>query len=394
VPPYNIPLSAPNLKGNEWLYVKECLDSEWISSAGKFVELFERKVADFTGAKFAIACVNGTSALHVSLRLANVQPDDEVILSTLTFIAPVNAISYNRATPIFMDADEYYNLDIEKTIDFIKNETIFKKGFTYNKKTNNRISAIIPIHIWGNAVNLDLLISLCEKRNIAVIEDASESLGSIYKEGKYKGKHTGTVGKMGCLSFNGNKIITSGGGGMILTDNKKLADSARYLTTQAKDDPVHFVHNEIGYNFRLTNIQAALGLAQLEQLPGFLSRKLDIHNYYKASFKKLSNQTIAGVPSYAQNNHWVNVLQLHYENNEKERNRVKQQLEYYGIESRVVWTLNHKQKIYENCQAYQIENANKLVEKSLCLPSSSNLSYEDINKVINVTSRLEFPKKE
>jgi dTDP-4-amino-4,6-dideoxygalactose transaminase len=233
-----IPLSIPSLNGNEWQYVKECLDTEWVSSSGKYVDLFEKVVADFTGSKYAIACVNGTSALQVSLRLTGVQPDDEVIVPTLTFIASVNAITYNGASPVFMDADKYYNLDSEKTIEFIKNETVFKDGLTYNKISNKRISAIVPVHVWGNACWLDELISICKKRNISIIEDASESLGTVYNAGRYSGKHTGTVGKLGCLSFNGNKIITTGGGGMILTDDEELADKARYLTTQAKDDPV------------------------------------------------------------------------------------------------------------------------------------------------------------
>ncbi len=212
---FDIPLSVPSLKGNEWEYVKECLDTEWVSSAGKYVDLFEQKIAEYTDAKYAVACVNGTSALQVSLRLASVQPGDEVIVPTLTFIAPVNAIAYNGATPVFMDADEYYNIDSEKTIEFIKNETVFKNGFTFNKNTNKKISAIIPVHVWGNACWFDDLEDLCLERNITTVEDASESLGTLYNEGVYKGKHAGTIGKLGCLSFNGNKIITTGGGGMI-----------------------------------------------------------------------------------------------------------------------------------------------------------------------------------
>lgn len=196
---YKIPLSVPSLNGNELQYVKECIETEWVSSAGKYVDLFEKKIAEYTVTKFAVACVNGTSALQVSLRLAGVQPGDEVIVPTLTFIAPVNAITYLGGTPVFMDADEYYNLNAEKTIEFIKNETVFKNGFTYNKKTNNKIVAIIPVHVWGNACWLDELIELCNKQNIVIVEDACESLGTFYNGGKFKGKHTGTIGKLGCL---------------------------------------------------------------------------------------------------------------------------------------------------------------------------------------------------
>ena len=271
-----IPLSVPHLNGNEWKYVKECLDTNWVSSAGKFVDLFEKKIAEYTGAKYAIACVNGTAALQVSLRLAGVQPGDEVIAPALTFIAPINAIAYNGASPVFMDADEYYNIDSAKTIRFIQEETEFKDGFSYNRNTGKRVSAIVPVHVWGNACWLDDLVDVFRARNIAIVEDASESLGTRYTKGKFAGKHTGTIGKLGCISFNGNKIITTGGGGMILADDEGLAAKARYLTTQAKDDEVKYIHNKIGYNFRLTNIQAALGVAQLEQLPSILKKKIDL----------------------------------------------------------------------------------------------------------------------
>ena len=277
----NIPLSSPNLNGNELKYVKECLDTEWVSSAGKYVELFEQKVSEYTGARYAIACVNGTSALQLSLLLAGVNENDEVIVPTLTFIATVNAIVYNRAKPLFMDADNFCNIDKDKTIEFIKNETLMKNGYTFNKKTKKRISAIIPVHVWGNAANLDELVLLCKERNIKIVEDASESLGTNYINGSLKGKHTGVIGELGCLSFNGNKIITTGGGGMILTNDAKLASKARYLSTQAKDDEVRYVHNQVGYNFRLTNVQAAIGVAQMEQLPKFLDRKREIYSKYK-----------------------------------------------------------------------------------------------------------------
>jgi len=379
----NIPLSVPSLKGKEWEYVKECIDTEWVSSAGKYVGEFEKKIAEYTDAKYAVACVNGTSALQVSLRLAGVQPGDEVIVSTLTFIAPVNAIAYNGASPVFMDVDVYYNIDIKKTIGFIINETEYKDGFTCNKKTGKRISAIVPVHVWGNAVWLDELISLCKKRNIAVVEDASESMGTVYKLGEYKGMHTGTIGTLGCLSFNGNKIITTGGGGMILTNNKELAVKAKYLTTQAKDDPVRYIHNEIGYNFRLTNIQAALGVAQLEQLSGFLERKGEIFHQYQNALNGIDGLSIAKVPDYADNNHWVNVLQIVNEVYGEDRETLMQKLEKNGIQTRTVWTLNHLQKPYRDCQSYKVERAEELVNNSLCLPSSTNLNNQDLNKVIN-----------
>ena len=381
-----IPLSAPSLNGNELEYLKECIDTEWVSSAGKYVELFEKNITEYTGSKYAVACVNGTSALQLGLILAGVSQGDEVIVPTLTFIAPINAISYNSATPIFMDADRYYNIDSEKTISFIKNETTYKNGATYNKKTNKKISAIVPVHVWGNACWLDELIYLCNERNIAVVEDSSESLGTFYNSGNYAGKHTGTIGKIGCLSFNGNKIITTGGGGMILTDDLDLYEKAKYLTTQAKDDPIRYIHNEIGYNFRLTNIQSAVGVAQLKKLPDFIKRKKEIYRQYQKSLDKIEGLFLSSVPKYAKNNHWLNILQIDTSLYGNDRDGILRKLEENEIQTRPVWALNHLQKPYRNCQHYKIKNAISLVEKSLCLPSSSNLANGNLNKIIGLLS--------
>jgi len=380
---YKIHLSEPTLNGNEWKYVKECIDSEWISSSGKYVDLFEMKIAEYTGSKFAVACISGTTAIQVSLRLAGVKPDDEVIVPTLTFIASINAISYCNARPIFMDADSFYNIDSEKTINFIKNETIFKNGVTYNKKTDKKISAILPVHVWGNACWFDELIDLCEERNIGVVEDAAESLGTYYNEGKYKGENAGTIGKLGCLSFNGNKIITTGGGGMILTDDMYLAEKAKYLTTQAKDDPLRYVHNEIGYNYRLTNILSALGVAQLEQLPTILKRKKEIFNQYKSAVENIDGITLSIGPDYAENNHWLNLLQINTEIYGYDRESIMNKFKENYIQVRPVWKLNHEQKPYQRCQSYKIDKAPELVSNSLCIPSNTNLTKLDINNVIN-----------
>ena len=268
-----IPLSVPNLKGNEKKYLKECIDTEFVSSVGKFVDLFEKKISRYTNSKYAVACTSGTAALHLSLRIIGVKSQDEVIVPTMTFIATANAIKYLNASPIFMDCDEYYNIDVKKLLNFLKFNTFFKNGYTYNKKTKKIIKAIIPVHVSGNAVNLKPILNICKKKNILIIEDAAEALGTFYIDNKKKGKHAGTIGDIGCLSFNGNKIITSGGGGMIITNNKELAKKARYLSTQATNDSINYVHNEIGYNYRLTNIQAAVGLAQLEKINLFIKKK-------------------------------------------------------------------------------------------------------------------------
>jgi perosamine synthetase len=268
-----IPLSVPSFAGHEWQYLKDCLDSGWVSS-GAYVDRFEKDICSFTRAQHAVACTNGTAALQVAARICGVLPGDEVIVPTVTFIAPINVIRYLGAEPVFMDCDDFYNMDIEKTIDFIK-KTIFKNGITLNSITRRRISAVIPVHVFGNAVNLDPLIPICKERNIRVVEDATESLGTHYTDGSIRNRYTGTVGDIGCFSFNGNKIITSGGGGMLVTDSDEYATKARYLINQAKDDSVRYIHNEIGYNFRLTNIQAAVGVAQLEKLPDFIKGRSD-----------------------------------------------------------------------------------------------------------------------
>jgi aminotransferase in exopolysaccharide biosynthesis len=378
-----IPLTVPSLQGNEWQYVKECLDTEWVSSAGKYVDLFEEKISEYTGAKYAIACVNGTAALQIALKLAGVQPGDEVIAPTVTFIAPVNAARYNGAGSVFMDADNYYNINVDKTINFIHENTKFRNGYTINKSTNKRISAIIPVHVFGNAANLGELTRICGERNIAMVEDAAESLGTLYISGDLAGKHTGTVGDLGCLSFNGNKIMTTGGGGMILTNDSKLAEKAKYLTTQAKDDELRYVHDNIGYNFRLTNIQAAMGVAQLEQLSKFLKKKKDIYKNYKDAITEIAGLKIADVPEYAENNHWMVLLQIDKEVYGKDRDALMIELRNNGIQTRPVWQLNHLQKPYKDSYSYKIEQAPKLLEQSLCLPCGVAITKNQIEKVIS-----------
>lgn len=385
-----IPLSVPSIKGNEWSYVKDCLDTEWVSSVGKYVDEFELKIAQYTQAKYAVACVNGTAALHVSLIISGVLPGDEVIVPSITFIAPINAVRYCQAHPVFMDADKFYNLDVDKTIDFILNETELKSfdvddkksWYTVNKKTGRRISAIIPVHVFGNAVWLDDLVSICEERNIKIIEDATESLGTNFNRGKFSGRYTGTIGEFGCLSFNGNKIITTGGGGMILTNKKELAERAKYLTTQAKDDHARFVHNAVGYNYRLTNILAALGLAQLERLNDFIKIKKENYSFYKYHIDKISGLYLADLPHYSDNNHWMYALQIDKEIYGKDREQLMDFLESNKIQTRPVWYLNHLQKEYLKCQTYKIENAEKLLSNTLNIPCSVNLEAHQMDKVI------------
>lgn len=382
-----IPLSVPAIKGNEWKYVKECLDTGWVSSVGAFVERFERNIGAYVGARYAIACVNGTSALQVSLRIVGVRPEDEVIVPTLTFIAPINAAHYLGAQPIFMDCDDYYNIDIAKTIEFIERETCYTQGHTFNKKTNRRISALIPVHVFGNAIALEALKSLCQERNIKIVEDATESLGTRYTAGALEGKHTGTIGDMGCFSFNGNKIITTGGGGMIVTDNRAYAEKAKYLTTQAKDDGIRYVHHEVGYNYRLTNLQAAVGVAQLEQLPAYVEAKRRNYQLYKRHIDLIPGLRIAGVPDCAANNCWMYALQVERAKYGMDREELMRYLEERGIQTRPVWQLNHLQKPYRDCQRYRIERAPDLLEQTLNIPCSVALDESQINRVIEALQR-------
>jgi perosamine synthetase len=377
-----IPLSVPSIQGSEWKYIKECLDAGWVSSVGKYVDLFEQRIAEYTGARHAVACVNGTAALHIALKLAGVRPGDEVIVPTLTFIAPVNAVRYLSADPVFMDCDQYYNIDAGKAVRFLEKETEFRGGFTHNRSTGRRISAIIPVHVFGNAVFLDELTDICRERNIKIVEDAAESLGTRYISGKHAGRHCGTVGTLGCLSFNGNKIITTGGGGMILTDDPELAEKARYLTTQAKDDRVRYVHNEVGYNYRLTNIQAAMGAAQLEQLPKFLKIKKKTYRTYKEGINKIQGLRVAEVPDYANNNHWLTAIQIDRDEYGKDQEELMANLLQNGIESRPVWQLNHLQKPYRDCRSYRIEKALRLSERTLNIPSSVNITGDQIDSVV------------
>ncbi len=379
-----VPLSVPSIQGNEWKYIKECIDTEWVSSTGKYVDRFEKDICELTGAKAAIACVNGTAALQVSLQVIGVKADDEVIVPTVTFISPVNAVRYRNASPIFMDCDQYYNIDVEKTIDFIKTQTIFKNDTTYNKSSGKRIPAIIVVHVFGNAVNIFELIDICRERNIKIIEDAAESIGTYYCKKPLLNRYTGTIGEIGCYSFNGNKIITTGGGGMIVTNDSKYAQKAKYLTTQAKDDPIYYIHNEVGYNFRLTNVQAALGVAQLEKLQSYIEIKKQNYKFYKQEVDKILGLKIAEVPDYANSNYWFYCLQKDESEYGMNNDELLKLFRENNIQTRPIWQLNHLQKPYINFQNYKIEKAFDLLKKTLNIPCSVNIKKNEIEQVIEV----------
>lgn len=376
----NIPLSIPNIRGNAWKYMKSCLDTGWVSTAGGYVEKFEEKLAAFTGAKHAVAVVNGTAGLQVALRLCGVEPGDEVLVPTLTFIAPVNAVRYLGAEPVFMDCEGYMNLDPVKTGDFLAGCRRTPRGLV-NKKTGRRVKAILPVHIFGNPCDMEAIMALARRYGLKVVEDATESLGSRYTAGKYKGRHTGTIGDFGVFSFNGNKIITTGSGGMLVTADGKMADKAKYLTTQAKDDAVRYVHDEMGYNFRLSNLQAALGVAQLEELPAFLKTKKANYEVYHRGLEGIPGLTLLGVPAGTAPNYWFYSLVIDKKAFGLDREALMAALAKTGIQTRPVWQLNHLQKPYRASQACRIERAGWFWQRVLNLPCSTSLTRAEALKV-------------
>ena len=375
-------LSEPSFTGNERKYLNNCITSGYVSSVGKYVNIFEEKIKNFTKSKYCIACINGTSALQLAVKLAGVNLDDEVIAPTMTFVATINAIKYNNASPVFMDCDEYFNIDHHKVIKFLNKNTYYSKGTTYNKKTKKRIRAIIIAHIWGNPSNIIDLVKLCKKKGIFVIEDAAESMGSIYN---HKKKHTGTIGDIGVISFNGNKLITSGCGGAILTQNKGIADKAKYLSEQAKENTFDYIHDNVGYNFRLSNLNAAVGVAQLEKINIKLKKKKFINRYYKQNIKNKFFY-ISNSPDYSKNNFWINVLQF----DDKKISRKKLIKKFYdkGIEVRPIWYPIHLLKPFKKYQKFEITKSIKYLKTSICLPSSTNLSNKDLNRVIKVINNI------
>tara|TARA_B100001248_G_C27396142_1_gene465684 strand:+ start:1393 stop:2541 length:1149 start_codon:yes stop_codon:yes gene_type:complete len=373
-----IDLYPPRIAKNSIKYFKKCIATSMVSTGGDLISDFEKKIKNYTKSKYTVAFNSGTSALDVAFKACKIQENTEVIAPTLTFVATINAILYNKCFPVFMDCDEYYNIDINKVLRFLKNETFIKNKKTFNKKTKKIISSIVVTHVWGNAVDIQKLLRECKSRYIKLIEDASESLGTFYKK---KLIHTGTLGDVGVISFNANKIITSGGGGMLLTQKKEISDRAYYLSTQAKNDSFNFVHNEVGYNYRMINIAAALGLSQFESLRYFLSRKKKIRQIYLKKINKLKNFKLNLVPDYAQNNCWMNLIQVSGDGNVQKK--IIKKFIKNNIFVRPVWKLNHTQKPFQNFQSYKIKRAYDLFEKSICLPSSPFLTKHELKKIVS-----------
>ena len=381
-----IPLSIPNISGNELTYVKDCLDTGWISSVGSYVNDFEKNIAEFTQSKYAVAAMNGSAALHLSMQLAGVRRDDLVITPNITFIATCNAISYTGAKPLLIDVDKYtWQMDIDLLEEFLKNETYIEtEGYEETEITrphhlisHKRIGAIMPVHVLGNMVDMDRLISISNKYHLPIIEDSTEALGSTYK-----GKHAGTFGLFGTSSFNGNKIISTGGGGMIFTQDETLAKRAKHFTTQAKIDPFEYNHDEIGYNYRLVNILAAIGVAQLEQLPSFLKRKKEIDAKYRSSLEN-GNLRFQKINEDVTPNNWLHTMWV-----KEQRPMIKHLLEN-DIQCRPFWVPMNQLRMYSDCYYYNHKDiSNEVYTHCISIPSSTNLTDEQVDTVIEVINNF------
>lgn len=361
-----IPLHEPKFIGNEKKYLNKCIDTSYVSSVGKYVSELEKKIAKYTGAKFAIATTNGTAALHISLLLAGLEENDEVITQSLNFIASCNAINYCKAKPIFIDVDkDTMGLSPSALKSFLKKNTIIKDRKCINKKTKKIIKACVPMHSYGHPCRIEEIKKILHKYHIFLIEDAAESLGSFYKN-----KHTGTFGKLGVISFNGNKIITSGGGGCIITNDKKLAKKAKHLTTTAKiPHKWEFKHDMIGYNYRMPNLNAALLLAQLEKLKYFLKNKRELAKKYEVFFKN-SKYIFFKEPKNCRSNYWLNSIILKNRNN---RNQFLEKTNNNDIMTRPIWRLMNKLPMFKNSQCDNLKNSHWLFERVVNIPSSVSL---------------------
>ncbi len=368
-----IPLSVPNIAGNEWKYVKECLDTGWISSVGAYVTQFEQMVASFAGAKYGVAAVNGTAALHISLLLSGVKQNDYVILSNLTFVASANAIKYAGADPILIDADpNLWQMDLDLLEEFLENETDEKNGELIYIQDGRRISAIMPVHILGNMCDMDRFLSIIKNYPIAIVEDATEALGTTYK-----GKSAGTFSPLACFSFNGNKIISTGGGGVIVTDDEELARHAKHLTTTAKASADEYYHDEVGYNYRLVNVLAAIGVGQMELLPSFIKRKKECVAFYKDQLAGVADIRFQQELPVVETNGWLFTIQT------DKQLQLLNHLNANKILSRRFWMPMNMLPMYKDCVYVQKkDNSAYIYNTCLSIPCSTSITNEELAIVV------------
>ena len=370
-----IPLSVPNLGGNEWQYIKECLDTNWVSSVGSYVTKFEQALAEYTGVKYAVATSNGTAALHISLQLAGVERGDLVIIPNITFVATANAVKYTGADTILIDIDaDTWQINLDLLEDFLRNKTQIMNNQLYHIESQRIIKVLIPVHVLGNMCDMDRLMALAEQYCLNVVEDSTEALGSTYK-----GRHAGAFGLFGTSSFNGNKIITTGGGGMILTNNETLAKKAKHITTQAKADPLEYYHDETGYNYRLVNILAAMGVAQMEQLPNFLLRKKQITALYTKHLQAFSHIIPQKITEDVVANFWLYTVRM------PRQTEILPYFRAHSIEARPFWVPMNRLPMMKN-DVYVSENdvSGEVYTNCVSLPCSTSITDEEVMRVIQL----------
>jgi len=368
-----LPLHEPWFDGNEWAYIKDCLDTGWVSSVGSYVDRLELMLGDITGSEYAIATVNGTAALYICLKLVSVEPGDEVLVPALTFVATANSVSYCGAVPHFVESDEMtLGMDVAKLSEYLKEMAFVRSRCCFNKRTGARIKAVVPMHTFGHPVDLEPLVELCDRFKLDLVEDAAESLGT-----HYKGRHTGCFGKAAALSFNGNKIVTTGGGGAILTNDSEFARLAKHITTTARvPHRWSFLHDQVGYNYRLPNLNAALGCAQVEQLPKFLEKKRLLAQKYVDAFLGVQGVHIFMEPTFARSNYWLNTLLLD-EPSARQRDELLDATHQRGIMTRPAWALMPKLPMYRHCPQMELSVAEKLEQRIISLPSSPSLIVDE-----------------
>lgn len=378
-----IPLAIPCLGTNEWTYVKEALDTNWVSSVGPFVDRFEREVAALLGVRRGVAVSSGSAALHLALLLAGVGPGDDVVMPTLTFIAPANAVSYVGARPMFVDCEPaYWQLDVDKVADFLSADCRAEGGRLVNRRTGRRIGALLPVHVLGHPVDMDPLLEIAARYELPVVEDAAEALGA-----SYRGRPPGTLGRIGCLSFNGNKVLTTGGGGMLLFDDEDLADRAQYLSTQAKDDPLEYIHGDVGFNYRLSNVLAAIGCAQLEVLEQNVDARRRVAATYTDAFADVPGLTPMQEAPWARGTFWLFTVRVDPGKFGISSRELMRRLADRGIQSRPLWQPLHLSRPFAGSQVGNCETAVKVESEALSLPSSSGLTPADQSYVIEAVLR-------
>lgn len=377
----SIPLSIPNFEGNEKKYVDDAINEGWVSTGGQYITRFEKQMADYLAVHEVVACQSGTAGIHLALVEAGVGQNDLVIVPTLTFIAAVNPVKYQFADPVFMDCDDSLCMDSNKLKAFCEEECIFQDSGLIHKSTQRHVKAIIVVHVFGNLADMECIMEIATRYHLIVIEDATEALGTRYEDGIFEGKYAGTIGDYGVFSFNGNKIITTGGGGAITGKNEKAIRHIKYLSTQAKDDSQYYIHNEVGYNYRMTNVQAAIGVAQMEELDMFIKRKHESYNQYKLLFEHCRYICLMPFRRGTYSNQWFFSLKIDFEECGLEMKELVSRLQERGIQTRAIWGLIHNQRPYMESIVYNMENAPYYVEHIINIPCSTQITPEEISFV-------------